>query len=86
MTVPRSLTDASVHRRRRTFRDDPEPALADLLGDSTLQALMRRDGIAPAQLETLIREIRSKLRLGRAPAWSSPEAFEASLFAECRAG
>ena len=72
-----------LHSRSRTRRDDPEPALDDLLNDGTLRTLMARDGVDRAALETLIGETRRRLGLGSG--WPGGAAFEASLFAECRA-
>lgn len=68
-------------QRSRTRRDDPEPALDDLLNDGTLQVLMARDGVERPHLEALIGRTRRKLGLGHGA--TTGGAFEASLFAEC---
>ncbi len=74
------------HRGLRTTRDDPEPHLADLLEDSVLQILMRRDGVERADLEALIRRVRRKLDgAQRRPGDDGAAQFAASLYAECLA-
>jgi len=85
MTVPSSPNRVQPQSRVRTYRDDPEPSLDDLLEDDTLQTLMRHDRVARPELEALIDETRRKLGLGDAGAWSARRRFAAALFAECRA-
>jgi hypothetical protein len=81
MTIP-FVTDRFVHRRQlKTQSSDAEPHVSELLDDPVLQMLMAVDGVERAYLEGLIRHTRRRL----GPAERSPTAFEAELFAECRA-
>jgi hypothetical protein len=66
----------TAHRNPRVRADDPEPSINELLDDPVLQILMRRDGVAREDLLDLVDAAR--LRIDAA-------AFEATLFAECRA-
>lgn len=68
-----------------TIRNDDEPSLYEILGDSVIEAVMRRDGLDRSAVIEAIDEARARLGL---PALiddaSLPFQFEASLFAECR--
>jgi len=84
MTVPFDRPDPEEHHRAlSTYRDDPEPPLAELLGDPTLHTLMARDGINRADLERLVAATRRRLRLQ--PRLPRQAIFESTLFAECGA-
>ncbi len=67
MSQPRKLLPCPAAARPR----DPwsgagvEPALSDMLADPTVQALMGRDGVAPAEIRALV--ARAQQRLRRAP-------------------
>lgn len=61
---------------------EAEPRLSDMLSDPTLHALMARDGVDRTTLERLVAATRQRLALP--VPLSTPEAFEAVLFAECR--
>lgn len=80
MSVPFIHPD---HRGFSTDRDDPEPPLADLLGDPTLHTLMARDGVDRPSLERLLAATQRRLSLQPAP--TAAPGVEATLFAECRA-
>ena len=80
MTVlPRWRQLEPTQQARRARRDDPEPALAELLDDPVLHILMARDGVDRQALDSVIADARRKLNLVA----QSP--FELTLFAECRA-
>jgi hypothetical protein len=82
MTVPFvRIEPAPAERSLTTYRNDPEPALVDLLGDPTLHTLMARDGVDRASLECLLALTQQRLGL-RLPPPPRP-AFEAAQFAEC---
>lgn len=83
MTVlPRWYNFECSDRAFRTRREDPEPALEELLDDPVLHAVMARDGIDRATLEAVIADARRRLGPGR----HHPAPGEESLLAECRAG
>lgn len=64
----RSSVAARAMRRRRPARNDPysdggtEPPLDDLLHDPVTEAIMRRDGVSLASLQSLIVAARKELR------------------------
>lgn len=60
-----SKTVAFPHRR--VHRDDPEPAIADLLDDPVTHAVMRRDGVTRQVLIRTIENARARLALGARP-------------------
>ena len=69
-------------RNPRVRRDDPEPSVHDLLADPVLRLLMSRDGVSSAQLLDILDQARARLSRDE---MSAHAAFEAMLFAECRA-
>jgi hypothetical protein len=80
--MARSHTNRSPHRNAKVKANDPEPSIHDLLGDPVLQILMARDGVARDELLDIVDAARTRLGLDDARAHA---AFEATLFAECRA-
>lgn len=83
MTVlPRWYSFESPDRALRTRREDPEPALEELLDDPVLHAVMARDGIDRATLEAVIADARRRLGPGR----RHPTTAEKAVLAECHAG
>jgi hypothetical protein len=66
----------------RVRRDDPEPSIRELLADPVLQLLMSRDGVGRAELLDIVDAARARLGIDGI---SMHDAFEATLFAECRA-
>ncbi len=64
MSQPRKLLPYPAAARPR----DPwsaagiEPALSDMLADPTVQALMGRDGVAPAEIRALVAKAQQPLR------------------------
>jgi hypothetical protein len=78
MTVlPRWRNPDTSYRALCTRRDDPEPALEELLEDPVLHAVMARDGIDRATLDAVIADARRRLGRPSAP-------IEQALLAECR--
>ena len=43
------------------MRCNPEPRLTDVLADGAVRALMAADGVNPARLEGLLRDVAQKL-------------------------
>lgn len=43
------------------MRCNPEPQLSDVLADGAVRALMAADGVNPARLEGLLRDVAQKL-------------------------
>lgn len=85
MTVPFIRSNRQqAHSVFVTHRDDPEPALSELLDDPTLHALMARDGVDRSTLERLIDAARRRLPRQRRQQ-KAGRYFEASLFVECHA-
>jgi hypothetical protein len=58
------MSPVLVYRNRRVHRDDPEPALADLLDDPVTHAVMRRDGVTRQVLIRTIENARARLAQG----------------------
>lgn len=80
--MSRRFSRRPYDRNPRVRRDDPEPSIHDLLADPVLQLLMSRDGVSSTQLLDILD--RARVRLSRDER-SAHAAFEATLFAECRA-
>lgn len=55
------MTKTVVFPHRRVHRDDPEPAIADLLDDPVTHAVMRRDGVTRQVLIRTIESARARL-------------------------
>lgn len=61
------MSKTIVFPHRRVHRDDPEPAIADLLEDPVTHAVMRRDGVTRQVLIRTIETARARLaQSGRA--------------------
>ena len=55
--------NASLKRRHSTsFTGNNEPSLDDLMEDDVMQTLMKRDGVNPHQVLTLMDVMRDRLR------------------------
>ena len=80
--MPRRCKTRSPGRSPGVRANDPEPSIHDLLGDPVLQILMARDGVSRDELLDVVDAARARLGLDDARVHG---AFEATLFAECRA-
>ncbi|HEV2550005.1 MAG TPA: hypothetical protein VGU20_22025 [Stellaceae bacterium] len=59
-TIPQDCQTSSVRRARPWSAAGCEPRLDDVLADPIVAELMRRDGVAPAQLRALIARVRAR--------------------------
>lgn len=75
----------SSHCNPKVRADDPEPSIAELLDDPVLQILMARDGVRRGELLDIVDAARARLGIDTAMPAARRSAFEATLFAECRA-
>jgi hypothetical protein len=80
--MSRFQASRQFERTPRVRRDDPEPSIRELLADPVLQLLMTRDRVGRTELLDLVDDARVRLGLDTP---SAAAAFEATLFAECRA-
>lgn len=83
IVLPRWRDPDSPYRAPHAHRDDPEPALEELLDDPVLHAVMARDGVDRATLEAVIADARR--RLGPPPR-PPVGVLERTLLAECHIG
>jgi hypothetical protein len=62
------MSNIRIFPHQRVHRDDPEPAIGDLLDDPITHAVMRRDGVTRQTLVQTLEIARLRLGLGaRAP-------------------
>jgi hypothetical protein len=57
-----SLRAPRMVRYGSAFTGNAEPSLTDVMGDPMIRDLMARDGVLPESLQSLIDEIRGRLR------------------------
>ena len=61
-TIPRECRTSAIRPARPWSGGGCEPRLEDVLADPIVHQLMRRDGVAPADLRALIARVRARER------------------------